>query len=103
LYSFKDTPDGAFPDGWLTYDEAGNFYGATLAGGVYGLGTVFKLDRSGKETVLHSFAGGSDGAEPFSGVIRDAGGTLYGTTCLGGAIGSSNPQGWGTVFRLTPK
>src|SRR5205814_1811028 len=57
-------------------------------------GTVFKLDTTGKETVLHSFAVGSDGRKLYAGLIRDAAGNLYGTTFTGGAFG------FGTVFKL---
>jgi uncharacterized repeat protein (TIGR03803 family) len=48
------------------------------------------------ETVLHVFTGGSDGGVPWSGLIADSKGNLYGTTALGGA------SGCGTVFKLTP-
>ncbi|MGB6522944.1 MAG: choice-of-anchor tandem repeat GloVer-containing protein, partial [Candidatus Cybelea sp.] len=61
-----------------------------------GCGTVFKIARSGAETMLHSFAGGSgDGEEPNAGLIN-INGTLYGTTAFGGANGD------GTVFSLAP-
>ncbi len=62
----------------------------------FGLGTVYKLTPSGTETVLHSFAGGSDGATPYGGVILDRKGNLYGTTTDGG---SSNA---GIVFKVSP-
>jgi uncharacterized repeat protein (TIGR03803 family) len=53
------------------------------------------------ETVLHNFAGGSDGAYPFGGVIVDKAGNLFGTTSQGG--GGCRPQrGCGTVFELAP-
>ena len=48
---------------------------------------VFKLSPSGTETVLYSFAGGSDGANPDGGLIADSSGNLYGTTEGGGASG----------------
>jgi uncharacterized repeat protein (TIGR03803 family) len=57
---------------------------------------VFKLDTSGRETVLHTFTGGTDGGEPEAGVIRDSGGNLYGTTFSGGAAGA------GVVYMLSP-
>ena len=47
---------------------------------------VFKLDRSGKETVLYSFKGGADGAYPAMGLLRDEAGNLYGTTHGGGDL-----------------
>jgi|HubBroStandDraft_6_1064221.scaffolds.fasta_scaffold41035_3 uncharacterized repeat protein (TIGR03803 family) len=58
LYSFTGTADGVFPFSALIRDANGNFYGTTLHGGASGYGVVFKLDTTGKETVLHSFAGG---------------------------------------------
>ena len=52
--------------------------------------------NSPTETVLYSFKGGIDGAGPRAGLIFDANGALYGTTCEGGTAG------YGTVFKLTP-
>lgn len=63
LYNFSGTPDGADPLAGLVRDKAGNLYGTTLSGGASGNGTIFKLDRTGSETVLHSF-NGADGANP---------------------------------------
>ena len=54
---------------------------------------VFKLDTTGKETVLHTFSG-PDGLQVDAGLVRDAKGNLYGTTVGGGASGN------GVVFRL---
>ena len=93
LYSFSGGSDGSEPNGSLVRDTAGNLYGTTGNGGTYGLGVVFKLTASGKEKVLHSFKGGTDGANPESGLIRDAAGNLYGTTDAGGA------QNFGVVFQ----
>ncbi|HZQ69176.1 MAG TPA: choice-of-anchor tandem repeat GloVer-containing protein [Terriglobales bacterium] len=94
LYSFAGTPDGSIPAGDLVRDKSGNLYGSTQAGGTFNNGTVFKLDPTGKETVLYSFVGGQDGITPVGGLVHDNAGTLYGTTYLGGAFG------FGTVFRL---
>lgn len=104
LYSFEFYGDGVAtgPIGGVIRDTAGNLYGTTAAGGDVscnppnGCGTVFKLDLTGKRTVLHSFIGGVDGARPFAGLIRDAAGNLYGTAIFGGVYGG------GTVFKLTP-
>jgi uncharacterized repeat protein (TIGR03803 family) len=93
LYSFTGAPDGAIPFAGLIRDKAGNLYGTTTQGGASNVGSVFKLDTSGNETVLHSFTGG-DGWEPFAALIRDKAGNLYGTTQMGGASGG------GTVFKL---
>jgi uncharacterized repeat protein (TIGR03803 family) len=102
LHSFMGaaTDDGALPEADLVQDAAGNLYGTTFTGGDspcyegYGCGTVFELDATGKEIVLHSFAW-KDGASPDAVLIRDAAGNLYGTTSTGGAFG------WGTVFKLS--
>ncbi len=96
LYSFKRAPDGYGPYGGLVADAKGNLYGAAYDGGTHAFGTVFKVTKTGKETVLYNFAGGSDGANPRSGLVMDAKGNLYGTTYVGGA-------GHGTVFKVTSK
>jgi len=96
LHTFTGAPDGASPSAGLISDATGNLYGTTDLGGLYGWGTVFRLDPAGNETVLHSFTNGEDGAVPLGGLIRDAQGGLYGTTYYGGAYGA------GTVFKLTP-
>ncbi len=91
LYSFKDTPDGAAPFAGVILDSTGNLYGTTSQGGSAGMGTVFKVTRnsdgSWTESVLYSFAGGSDGDEPEAELVFDAAGNLYGTTVGGGDIG----------------
>jgi uncharacterized repeat protein (TIGR03803 family) len=81
LHSFKGSPtDGSGPESGLIGDSAGNLYGTTLGGGASDAGVVFKLDRTGTETVLYNFTGGADGSEPSAGLIRDSAGNLYGTT-----------------------
>lgn len=97
LYGFEDAGDGGFPEGSLLLDAKGNLYGATSSGGPSFEGTVFEVATSGKETVLYSFTGGSDGGDPGAGLIRDSAGNLYGTTQIGGTAG------FGTVFRLNPR
>jgi uncharacterized repeat protein (TIGR03803 family) len=95
LHSFTGGSDGIQALAALIMDQAGNLYGTTELGGSFGFGTVFKLDPSGNETVLHTFTGGNDGATPFfAGLIMDTAGNLYGTTFNGGA------SGYGTVFEL---
>ena len=96
LYSFTGGADGNQPVAGLIFDRLGNLYGTTPGGGAFGVGTVFKLSPSGTETVLYSFTGGADGNEPFSGLVIDGQGILYGTTVGGGAFGV------GTVYRVTP-
>jgi uncharacterized repeat protein (TIGR03803 family) len=73
--------DGGTPEAPLIRDSAGNLYGTTYAGGAFNFGTVFKLDKTGNETVLHSFTGGTDGAYPQEALILSDS-NLYGTTNL---------------------
>jgi uncharacterized repeat protein (TIGR03803 family) len=102
LYSFSNSPDAANPTSILVRDSEGALYGTTFFGGANacGCGTVFKLSEDGREEVLYSFTGGSDGADPYAGLIRDAAGNLYGTTTSGGDLGCAQPGGCGTVFKL---
>ena len=111
LYAFTGASDGAFPEGALIRDAAGNLYGTTVAGGNEscgaGCGIVFKLDPAGRETILHSFTGPPDGKwpdlqTPGAGLVRDAAGNVYGTTQFGGAAGGCHGDGCGTVFKLDP-
>jgi uncharacterized repeat protein (TIGR03803 family) len=94
LYSFTGGSDGGFPYGGVVQDSSGNLYGTTNGGGTAGFGVVFKLDTAGNETVLYSFAGGADGGLPYSGVIRDSAGNLYGTAQFGGTAYA------GVVYKL---
>ena len=94
LHTFTGAVDGFEPQAGLIRDAAGNLYGTASGGGTARAGCVFKLDPSGNETVLYSFQGGADGAEPMAAVIRDANGNFYGTTQYGGALGA------GVVFKL---
>jgi uncharacterized repeat protein (TIGR03803 family) len=85
-------------------DAAGNLYGTTYLGGANNVGTVFKVDSTGHETVLYSFcpAGGAcaDGAYPEAGLIEDTESNLYGTTYEGGVNGAHRAFPGGTVFKL---
>ncbi len=82
-------------------DSAGNLYGTTFQGGIgqgqlgSGAGVVFKIDWSGRYSVLYRFTGGADGSGPASNLILDAAGYLYGTTAGGG------PQNYGVVFKVS--
>ena len=108
LYRFQGGSDGAAPlYGNLLFDHAGNIYGTASTGGFIGSGCIFStgcgvvfeiMPGSGgwTEAVLHTFTGGTDGVQPFGGLILDAQGNLYGTTARGG--GSLN---YGTVYELT--
>ena len=96
LHSFSDGADGSGPQAGLVRDEEGNLYGTTPYGGTSGNGVVFKLDPAGKETILYTFTGLTDGGAPFGGLTRDSDGTLYGMTSEGGLDGN------GVIFKLNP-
>ncbi len=96
IYSFTGGADGGYIYGGLI-DVAGLLYGTAYDGGASNNGTVFSIDpATGAETTLYSFAGGQDGALPYSGVVY-ANGMLYGTTLAGGGKGN-----YGTVFQVDP-
>jgi len=101
LYRFPDFNggDGADPVGALTFDQAGNLYGVTAAGGSSCCnGVVYKMTHSNggwTESIIYSFQA-SGGTVPAGGVIFDRVGNLYGTTNQGGGYG------FGTIYQLTP-
>jgi uncharacterized repeat protein (TIGR03803 family) len=95
IYSFSGKPDAANPGANLLLDKAGNIYGASYYGGSSGFGAIFKITKSGKESVLYSFGSLPDGQYPGSGLLQDNAGNLYGTTGYGGDSGN------GTVFQLS--
>jgi uncharacterized repeat protein (TIGR03803 family) len=101
LYNFTGAADGKAPVQGLVEDTQGNFYGTTFLGGsAANAGVVFKLAPNGgswTQSVIHTFAGAPDGANPVEGrLVIDSQGNLYGTTLNGGL------NNYGTVFKLTP-
>ena len=114
LFTF-DSADGAQPyNGQLTQDSEGVLFGTTSAGGngkctytdnAVGCGVVFKLTAAGKESVLYNFKRRSDGGVPYTGVIEDGKGNLYGTTIDGGDLSCTpnNGEGCGVIFELKPQ
>ena len=114
LYSFSGGADGSFPRGGVLFDTAGNLYGTATYGGnlacqgaLPGCGVVYKLepnpDGTWTESVIHSFDGGADGANPQAGLIFDPSGNLYSTTQYGGSLPCQGTLGCGTVFELSPQ
>ena len=104
VYSFTGGNDGGNPAAQLVFDGAGNMYGTSVVGGLYGCGTVFKLSLAGdqwQETVLYDFDCYETGKNPYGGVILDSAGNLYGTTVAGGSGGICTGDGCGIVYELT--
>ena len=95
LYQFRSGPGGINPYAGVVMDAKGDLFGTTYNDGAFAAGTVFRVNSSGKEKVLHSFGSGTDGFSPEAGLIKVKG-TLYGTTYEGGTLKR------GTVFTLTP-
>jgi uncharacterized repeat protein (TIGR03803 family) len=98
LYSFVAGKDGEVPVAALVRDSLGNLYGTTQYGGSHSYGAVFKISSTGAETILYSFTGDTDGANPVSGLVRDGSGNLYGTTSDSFTEGGCR---CGTIFKLT--
>lgn len=105
LRSFE-REDGWQPTADLILDGAGDLYGTTYNGGSLshcsriGCGVVFKLtpnlEGGWNETVLHYFADDAGGALPYTGLIFDTAGNLYGATRGDGTTT------FGSVFEITP-
>jgi uncharacterized repeat protein (TIGR03803 family) len=101
LHSFSSGTHGACGSFYctvsgLTLGTDGSFYGTTTAGGSLGYGIVFKITPNGSFTVLHNFAGGSDGATPVAPPIEGTDGNFYGSTS------AENVNGYpGTLYRIT--
>ena len=99
LYRFGGgASDGCNPDGTVVKDKDGSLYGTAGSCGSNNYGAIWKVSKTGKETILHNFAGGSsDGCGPSGGLDRDVNGNLYGVTYSCGA------KGWGTLYKLSAK
>ena len=102
LYSFVGSggfgPCGPGSATNLVMDLSGNLYGSLESAGAYQNGNVFKLTASNGGWVynsMHDFIG-DDGMFPWSSLVIDRGGNIYGTTIYGGAYGA------GVVFEVTP-
>jgi len=103
LHSFTAGSDGGEPQDGFVADSKGNLYGTAPFGGTDNSGVVFELTPNSNgtwtEQVLYNFSGNNgtgDGAGPYSGLVFDSKGDLYGTTVSGGSAFN------GTVFELLP-
>jgi uncharacterized repeat protein (TIGR03803 family) len=108
LYTFQGGADGANPRSALVIGDSNILYGTTYYGGAYGYGAVFQVvpptmpGGAWTESVIYSFQGVADGANPAGDIIVCSNpavctpGTLFGATTAGGT------PGYGTVFQLLP-
>ncbi len=96
MYSFLNSPAGAYPYGTLALGANGDFYGTASQGGSFGYGTIFRMPPPAfNVTDIYSFNDGADGDEPVAGLVQGSNGKLYGTAFQGGA------NGYGSVFEMT--
>lgn len=94
LHQFNDQADGAFSEGSVILDSAGNIYGTTT-----NPGSVFKINKNGNESVLKFINGGPGdvgGEFPKGSLTLDAAGNLYG-------VADGGSGGAGIVYKLSPK
>ena len=106
LYNFCSKPnctDGWMPQAGLILANDGAFYGTTDGGGIYNLGSIFKITLDGTLTTLHSFSG-IDGELPnsYASLLQANDGNFYGTTFGGGTPSANCSTGCGTIFTMTP-
>jgi hypothetical protein len=100
IYSFSSEKHGAAPNP-VALDAAGNIYGTTYLGGSGQYGVAYKLTEVGgkwNESILYNFAINANGGDPFSGVLLDSAGNLYGATFYGGTA----KEPIGTLFEIQP-
>lgn len=103
LYSFGSSPSDGINPNTLVQGRDGSFYSTTETGGLFGLGTAFRISPSGSYTNLYSFGSfPTDGAEPNGRLVQGSDCNFYGVTAAGGIKGFNNPYGYGTVFRISP-
>jgi uncharacterized repeat protein (TIGR03803 family) len=97
LYSFGiSATDAIGPTSNLTQASDGNLYGVSNGGGASSAGAIYQITTSGQETVVYSFTGKTDGANPQAALVEAADGNLYGTTSSGGGA-----SGGGTIFQYS--
>ena len=124
IHEFDGGTDGLNPFNGLTFDAAGNLYGAVQNGGgtttvcvggsvPIGCGVVYKLTPNAtgtiwEETILYAFLGSTDGAEPLDDhVAVDANGDVFGSASAGGDFDVNKtgcpgnmPGGCGVIFEI---
>jgi uncharacterized repeat protein (TIGR03803 family) len=101
LHTFVCT-DGSNPVAAMIQPQAnGPLYGTTDTGGAHGDGVVFNVTPAGAFTLMHSFNGLGDGANPQAALVA-SNGKLFGTCINGGRLGGWLSKGQGTIFSITP-
>jgi uncharacterized repeat protein (TIGR03803 family) len=97
LHHFANSPDGMIPYAGPLL-KGTSLYGTTVNGGNTSAdGIVYAISTTtGKETILHTFGGqtNGDGSRPYGGLAA-YGGSLYGMTVGGGT------HNYGTIYKIT--
>jgi uncharacterized repeat protein (TIGR03803 family) len=108
IYQFAGGLDGQQPLGTVVFDSLGSLYGVTSGGGAHSYGTAYKLSPPAEpgapwiKEVLYNFTNGADGGYPFTTLVFDKTGSLYGVNDTGGDLTQCSGYGCGTIFQLTP-
>jgi hypothetical protein len=109
LHRFSGGNDGAGPTGGVIFDSNGNLYGTTAtATNRSAQGNAFRMTVPNPEggpgdfSVLYTFTGNPDGAQPSAPLVLDKAGDIYSTTADGGTGTDCGPGACGTVFALSP-
>jgi uncharacterized repeat protein (TIGR03803 family) len=93
-HSFEGGADGGYPWAAPIQGADGAFYGTTAGASSAYAGTVYKIDPSGRYSVLHLFST-TDGRAPINSLVQGTDLNFYGTTLSGGL------NGMGTFFRIS--
>ena len=108
IYEFAGGLDGQQPSGAVIFDSSGSLYGITSSGGAYSQGTAYKLTAPSTpgapwiKEVLYNFTSGVDGGHPFTALVFNKNGSLYGLTASGGNPPQCGGHGCGVIFQLSP-
>lgn len=102
LHSFI-TGEATVPHSGLTIGASGILYGTGANGGTNGDGALFSLTPAGNYGTLFSFDANTSRGDAPQSPLALSGGTLYGTTLVGGNPSSSICSGGcGTAFSFKP-
>ena len=96
LHTFTGGTDGAYPEGGVVFDSAGNLYGTTTSG------VEFKLNTTGNFAVQYTFTGSAGGYDLESGVVLGSAGNICGITYQAGGGNCLQHDGCGLVYKLSP-
>ena len=89
LHNFQSGTEGYSPTAGLVQGSNQFLYGLLSSGGLNNLGSLFKINTSGKTfSILHSFDKGSGGA-PYATPTLHTNGKIYGVTQTGGPQNST--------------